>query len=63
MPVLPTPSFQPPFWMLNGHWETIWPSLFRRVKFQYSTRERLELADGDFVDLDWKLSPRPTKDL
>lgn len=63
MPLLPTPSFQPPFWMLNGHWETIWPSLFRRVKFQYSTRERLELADGDFVDLDWKLSPQPTKDL
>lgn len=63
MPLLPAPSFQPPFWMLNGHWETIWPSLFRRVNFQYSTRERLELADGDFVDLDWKLSPRPTKDL
>lgn len=63
MPVLPTPLFDTPFWLRNGHWETIWPSLFRRVNFQYSARERLELSDGDFVDLDWKFAPTPSSDL
>jgi len=33
--------------------QTIYPSLFRKVKFEYDKRERLELPDGDFVDLDW----------
>lgn len=63
MPIQTPLDFQPPFWMLNGHWETIWPSLFRRVKFHYSTRERLELADGDFLDLDWKLAPQASNKL
>jgi predicted alpha/beta-fold hydrolase len=27
--------------------------MFRKIDFQYQRRERLELADGDFVDLDW----------
>ena len=35
-----------------GHFQTIYPTLFRRVSVEYQ-RERLELADGDFLDLDW----------
>jgi len=47
--------FQPKRWLFrNAHISTIYASLIRRwipqVKFQ---RERLELADGDFLDLDW----------
>jgi predicted alpha/beta-fold hydrolase len=53
MPVLPNPSFKTPFWQFGGHLQTIAPSLFRKVNFKYQQRERLELADGDFVDLDW----------
>ena len=53
MPILPKPHFQAPFWQFNRHFQTIFPSLFRKVKFQYHQRERLELPDGDFVDLDW----------
>ncbi|AXJ00565.1 hypothetical protein CYPRO_1308 [Cyclonatronum proteinivorum] len=50
---LPSP-FHPakPLW--NGHLETIYPSLFRKVPGVLSRyeRERLELPDGDFVDID-----------
>jgi predicted alpha/beta-fold hydrolase len=62
MPLLPKPFFKPPFWQFNGHLQTIAPSLFRKVKFDYHQRERLELPDGDFVDLDWHfISPERKK--
>jgi len=52
MPVLHHSSYPgPPFFQFNGHVETIAPML-RRVELDYE-RERLELSDGDFVDLDW----------
>jgi len=52
MPLLKS-TYRRPFFLVNGHLETIWPALTRKVKgFQYE-RERLELSDGDFVDLDW----------
>jgi predicted alpha/beta-fold hydrolase len=53
MPLLPKPLIQPPFWQFNGHIQSIYPSLLRKVKFNYARRERLDLPDGDFVDLDW----------
>lgn len=53
MPILPKTTFKAPFWQFNGHLQTIIPSLFRKVDFTYQERERLELPDGDFVDLDW----------
>ncbi len=46
--------FSPPKWQANGHWQTVYPSLFRKVKIE-TTRERLELPDGDFLDLDWQI--------
>lgn len=33
--------------------QTIVPALFRRVRRMTTERERLELPDGDFLDLDW----------
>ena len=53
MPILPRPIYKTPFWQFGGHLQTIIPSLFRKVLFSYQLRERLELTDGDFVDLDW----------
>ncbi|MEN9684470.1 MAG: hypothetical protein RLZZ28_256 [Bacteroidota bacterium] len=53
MPILAQPIFKPPFLQRNGHLQTIFPSLFRKIRFTYQERERLELPDGDFVDLDW----------
>jgi uncharacterized protein len=40
----------------NPHFSTIYPSVFRKVKGVYYTRERMELSDGDFLDLDWSFS-------
>src|SRR6202795_4642588 len=57
MPVVPS-LFQPPFFLRNGHLQTILPTLLRRRYLVSFSRERLELADGDFVDLDWATSGR-----
>jgi uncharacterized protein len=45
-------NLNPPFWQFNGHIQTIYPSIFRKIAVPY-VRERLELVDGDFLDLDW----------
>ncbi len=63
MPVLPQPHFTAPFWQFNGHMQTIVPSLFRKIAFKYHQRERLELPDGDFVDLDWHFTQSEKKKL
>lgn len=63
MPILPKPDYRPSSWQFNAHVQTIYPSLLRKVKFRYDERERLELPDGDFVDLDWKQSSFRTKKL
>jgi predicted alpha/beta-fold hydrolase len=48
------PSFKPAWWLPGGHLQTIWPTLCRRqIKNFNLRRERFELPDGDFVDLDW----------
>ena len=47
------PPYRPPAWLRSGHLQTVLPSLFRRVDGVAYHRERLELADGDFLDLDW----------
>ena len=52
MPVIHS-SYRPPFFLRNGHLSTIYPTLFRRRSSPSIVRERLELPDGDFIDLDW----------
>ncbi|MEQ1588434.1 MAG: alpha/beta fold hydrolase [Cyclobacteriaceae bacterium] len=52
MPLIPSSPYRPPFHLFNGHLETIIPSIFRKVSAVYQ-RERIELTDGDFLDLDW----------
>lgn len=37
----------------NGHFETIVPSIFRKVKGVEYHRERIDTPDQDFLDLDW----------
>jgi uncharacterized protein len=52
MPIVPS-EFRPPYFLRNGHVQTILPVLLpRRLDCVYE-RERLELADGDFLELDW----------
>lgn len=49
-------DYSPPVLFRNGHISTIYSGLFRKVDFDGYTRQRLELEDGDFLDLDWSYS-------
>lgn len=53
MPVLPTSTYRAPSWLLGGHAQTVHPVLFRKVPVTETKPERLELDDGDFLDLEW----------
>jgi len=46
-------AFRPAWWLPGPHLQTLYPSLFRKRKTPPLTRERFELADGDFIDIDW----------
>jgi predicted alpha/beta-fold hydrolase len=46
------PEYVPPSLLFNGHLETIYPSLFRRIDVSYQ-RERIPTPDQDFLDIDW----------
>jgi predicted alpha/beta-fold hydrolase len=45
-------GYAAPWWLPGGHAQTVWPILTRRVPLTVR-RERFELPDGDFVNLDW----------
>ena len=57
MPVIAS-QFQPPALLRNGHVQTLLPVVLRRRTRVPFVRERLELDDGDFLDLDWLRSGR-----
>ncbi len=60
MPLIPNSSYPgPPFLQRGGHLQSIIPGVFRRVKGVDYQRERIETADGDFLDLDWLQRPEP----
>ncbi len=46
-------QFKPAWWLPSPHLQTLWPPIFRRSLNLTVERERLELPDGDFIDLDW----------
>ena len=45
-------SYKAPFFFRNGHINTIYSSIFRRIQVAYK-RERILTEDNDFIDLDW----------
>ena len=45
-------GFKPAWWLRGGHAQTLWASMMRKVRLD-TRRERIELPDGDFADLDW----------
>jgi predicted alpha/beta-fold hydrolase len=55
MPLLAASTYRPTALLANGHLQTIAASTLRRVPEVSYRRERLELPDGDFLDLDWSL--------
>ncbi len=56
MPVLQSPDYHPPLPFINGHLQTLYPTLFRKVPPTQPHRQRIETADGDFLDIDWHYS-------
>lgn len=48
-------DFAPAWWLRNRHLQTIFPNFFRPRPRIVLRRERLELPDGDFTDVEWTL--------
>lgn len=46
-------TFKPAWWLPNPHLQTIWSPMFRKQPQIKTRHERLELPDGDFIDLNW----------
>lgn len=51
MPIIST-QYTPPFPFNNGHFNTLYSSLFRSVKPIAFKRKRIETPDNDFLDID-----------
>lgn len=51
-PVARAEPYQAPAWLPGGHLQTLYPFLLTAPAIEYR-RERWELADGDFLDVDW----------
>jgi uncharacterized protein len=50
-------DYQAPFWLPEGHSQTIFPSIFRKVEGVHYVRERIMTDDGDFLDIDKSEAP------
>lgn len=50
-------TFRPAWWLPHAHLQTLWAAIVRRAPRLTLLPERLELPDGDFVDLLWTRSP------
>jgi predicted alpha/beta-fold hydrolase len=46
-------AFKPAWWLPGPHLQTLWPTFARRGEKLQLKRERVELSDGDFIDIDW----------
>lgn len=51
--MIPAPRYRRPWFLPNGHFETIWPSLFRKLEAPAYVREEIQTKDDDFLLLDW----------
>lgn len=48
-------AYRAPLWLPDGHTQSIYPALFRKISLTHSHSERMELPDGDFLDVDWHM--------
>jgi len=49
-------DYNPPFLFKNGQLSTIYYGLWRKISDFEQKRERIDLPDSDFLDLDWSFS-------
>lgn len=60
MPLISS-SYNPPFLFKNGHYSTFYAGIIRKINNLEQKRERINLPDGDFLDLDWSFANIPAK--
>lgn len=53
MPILSSSYTKAPLFYLNGHFETIIPSIWRKIEGVSYEREKIDTPDRDFLNLDW----------
>ncbi|MTI30072.1 YheT family hydrolase [Xanthovirga aplysinae] len=53
MPLVNHQPFNSPWPLFNGHLQTVFPSIFRKINGITYQRERIHTPDHDFLDLDW----------
>jgi predicted alpha/beta-fold hydrolase len=53
MPLIPHSSYRAPCLFNNGHLQTLYPTMARKVNGVAYQRERIFTPDDDFLDLDW----------
>jgi len=46
-------EYQAPLFFRNGHRQSIYPTIFRKVKGVHYRRQKITTPDDDFLDLDW----------
>ena len=51
--MITTSRFRPAWWLPGAHLQTLYPTFARNRNYPALQRERLELPDGDFIDIDW----------
>lgn len=54
-------NYRPPLFFRQPDVATVFSSKFREVNGVIQTRERLELPDGDFLDVDWSFASQKSK--
>ncbi len=54
-------NHNPAFLFRNGHFSTIYSAKLRPIPKLIQQRERLQLPDGDFLDVDWSFSTKQSK--
>lgn len=59
MPIIES-TYKPPFWAKKSFVSTVFSGLARSVNGVVQTRERIELTDGDFIDVDWSYAKSPS---
>ncbi len=53
MPLIYDSTYKPPPGFFNGHLQTVFPTVFRKVTDVPYERRRINTPDGDFLCLDW----------
>ncbi|MDP1601888.1 MAG: hydrolase [Legionella sp.] len=49
-------EFKPAWWLTSPHGQTLYPALARRIQAPVDKKERIELPDGDFIDVAWAIN-------